>query len=304
MLKSLKEQRNRLLEKTKKIVLPGFERQNLYDVGKFYREGVKNNAASTRAASVTFRFLLAMFPLVICIFSVIPFVPIENFQSDILISIQEFFPPQVFLFFEEFLKDLIERKQSFLFSIGFLLTIWFASNGVNALLTAFNESYHITVYRKGIKQRLWSLGILAMLFVFGVIVTLVTGFGQIIIDFLYEKQWITGSFAYYSIVVFKSIVSVALFYLVISVLYNVGNPQKKEWKIFSAGATTATICILILKEIFALYLTWFGNFTKLYGQLGAVIALMLFLYYLFLLILVGFELNVSIEKAKYSGQGK
>jgi len=298
MLKKLKEKRDRLIEKTKKIVLPGFEQQNLYDVGRFYRIGVKNNAASTRAASVSFRLLLSMFPMVICIFSIIPFIPIDNFQNDILSSIQEFFPPQVYLFFEDFLIDLIQRKQSILFSIGFLLTVWFASNGINALLNAFNESYHVTVYRKGIKQRLWSLGLLFMLLLSGMLVTLVTGFGQLLIDFLYEKQWINGKFAYYFFVAFKAIVSVSLFYLTISVLYNVGNTQKKEWKIFSAGATAATVSIFLIKELFSLYLLWFGKFDKLYGQLGAAIAFLLFVYYLFLMIIIGFELNVSIEKAK------
>lgn len=241
-----------------------------------------------------------MFPMVICVFSIIPFVPIDNFQNDILNSIRDFFPPQLYLFFEDFLVDLIHRKQSILLSIGFLLTIWFSSNGINALLIAFNESYHVTVYRKGFKQRLWSLGLLFILLTIGMAVTLITGFGQLFIDFLYEKEWITGRFAYYFFIVFKAVVSASLFYLTISILYNVGNPQKKKWKTFSVGATAATICIILIKELFSLYLLWFGNYDKLYGQLGAGIAFLLFLYYLFLMIIIGFELNVSIEKAKYS----
>ncbi len=288
----------RLLAPTRRIVLPGFEGQSLYQVGKLFVEGLTNNSAATRAASVTFRFLLAMFPLIICIFSLIPFVPIENFQANILISIQQFFPPEVYSFFEDFLVDLIARKRSIIVSIGFLFTLYFASNGINALLWAFTSSTNLREKRPALKQQLWAVGLLFVFFTFSILITLISGFGQMILNYLFEQEIISGGISYFLLTLLKMGMSVALYYCSIALMYNIGNTDRKKWRLFSAGATMATLFILLLQEGFSLYLTYFGKFDKVYGHLGAALAFLLFFYYLFLSLIIGFELNTSIQGAR------
>ncbi|MFN3342781.1 MAG: YihY/virulence factor BrkB family protein [Flavobacteriales bacterium] len=253
---------------------------------------------ASRAAAVTFRFLLAAFPMVICIFSLIPFVPIDNFQNSIIDYMQGFFPAQVYDFFDEALVDLIKRKRTFLLSIGFLITIYFASNGIKALLEAFSSSSHLEIKRSFLQQSIWSLGILFMFILLSVLLTLISAAGQFMIDYFYRIGWIESGIGYSFMIVFKNTILFLLYYFVINLLYNIGNTEQKKWKFFTAGATMATLLIIALQKGFSFYLMDIAKFDKLYGPLGAFLAFLLFFYYLFYLLIIGFELNASIHGAK------
>lgn len=298
MLKLLRNIKDKLATWTKNTVLPGFEGQNLFDVGKFFLEGLTSASVGARAASVTFRFLLAVFPLIICIFSLIPFIPIDGFQENILAYIESFFPKEVYDFFDEALTDLIKRKRTFLLSIGFLVTIYFASAGINALLDAFSSSSHLTAKRKFYMQQLWSVGLLFGFLVIAVLLTLLSSLGQLLIDYLYSTSLFHGNFSWYVMVIIKNIILFLLYYSVINLLYNIGHTERDKWKFFTAGATMATLLIIGLQKGFSIYLVEIAHLDKLYGPLGAFLAFMMFFYYLFYLLIIGFELNVSIHHVR------
>lgn len=302
IITSIKEKFSLLLERfknfLKKIILPGFEGQNLYKVSKFFKQAIVNGNLGSRAASVTFYFLLALFPLVICIFSLIPYIPIENFQESILASIESFFPREVYSFFDDALKDLITRKRGFLLSIGFITTLYFASSGINALLQSFSESKHITKKRKIITSSAWSIALLFIFILLSALVTVMAGLGQWGIDLLLKYDFIGDNLVYWFLVFLKFIITLLLYYALISIVFNVGNTEREKWKFFSVGATAATLLILIFQKFFSIYLTDIAKLDSLYGPLGACIGFLLFFYYLFYVIIVAFELNTSIHKAK------
>lgn len=291
----LKEKIKRLL---KRIILPGFQGQNLYKVGKFFRDSLVEGDLGARAATVTFRFLLALFPLIVCIFSLIPFVPIDNFQESIINHIHSFFPKEVYDFFDEALLDLITRKRGLLMSIGFLTSIYFASSGINALLQSFSASRHLVRKRRLINSSIWSVSILFIFFILAILITVVSSLGQLGINYLVDQNIIGDGIIYWIMTIFKQLILLLLYYSVISILFNVGNTEREKWKFFSVGASAATLFILILQKFFSIYLNDIAHFDKLYGPLGAALGFLLFLYYLFYVILIAFELNISIDKAK------
>lgn len=281
-----------------KMVLPGFEGQNLHQVGKFFWDALVSGNLGGRAATVTFRFLLALFPLIVCIFSLIPYVPIDNFQDSIINHIHSFFPKEVYAFFDDALQDLITRKRGLLLSIGFLTSIYFASSGINALLQSFSESKHLEKKRKLLNRSIWSVSILFIFFILSALVAVVSGLGQMGINYLFTHEIISGSLLYWIIVIFKQLIILTLYYTIISILFNVGNTERLKWKFFSVGASAATLFILLLQKFFSIYINDIAKFDKLYGPLGAAVGFLLFFYYLFYVILIAFELNTSIYKAK------
>jgi membrane protein len=233
----------KFIHRTRSINLPGNQGVSLYSAGYFFINGLKNNLIAQRAASITFRFFLALFPLIIFLFSVVPYIPIKNFHENILNNIHSFFPDEVYLFFESFLYDLIKKKHSVLLSVGFLLTIYFSANGISALLNTLNQSNQHTGKRNFFKQWLWSLTLLILFFILSTLVTLVSGFGTTIINYLFNREIISGNTAYYLIWTIKSLLSLLIMYMLISVIYNIADTGKTKWKLFTAGAFAGTLPI-------------------------------------------------------------
>jgi membrane protein len=297
MSKYLRKIKWRIKHWSSRVPIPRYKNVSLYNVGHFYLESLQKGHIGHRSASISFRFLTAMFPLCIFLFSIIPFIPIEGLQDNLLYGIEKFFPKEIFGFFKEILVDLIGKKKGVLLSVGFLLSIYFASNAVNALITGLTASHHISRKRIFWKQRLWSLGLLFVFLFLFVLAFIITSAGQWGIDYAYENNVIKSEAWYWIFVVIKSTLSVFTFMLAISLLYNVANTDKIKWKFFNAGAILSTLLIILLKETFGLYLTYFGKFDQVYGPIGAGLAFLLFIFYLFVIIIIGFELNTSLQQA-------
>jgi membrane protein len=282
---------------TNKVHIPRYKNVTLYNVGHFYLEAIHKGKIGHRSASISFRFLTALFPLCIFLFSIIPFIPIEGLQANLMLGLQKFFPDQIFDFFKDVLNELVNQKKTVLLSVGFLLSIYFASNAVDALITGLTESHHVNSKRVFWKQKLWSLGLLFIFFILFIFSFLITSIGQLAIDHYYDDGQIQGGFSYWAFVILKSALSVFVFMFSISILYNVANTDKVKWKFFNAGAIASTILILLLQQTFGLYITYFGKFDQIYGPIGTGLAFLLFIFYLFFLLIIGFELNTSLEKA-------
>ena len=285
-------------ERAKKIILPGFQRQNLYVVGTFYWHALTKGNIGLRAAAISFKFIVALFPLCIFLFSLIPYIPIEGLQENIMDVIRKAFPTQeIFEFFERFLSDIIQQKHSVLLSIGFLLSIYFAANAVSALTSGLNSSYYETTKQRYWSHQLWSM-ILLFIFIFLFIISfLVSSFGSHLITYMYEEDFFTHKFLYYILLGLKACLSFMFFWVSVSFLYSVAHLGKIKWNFFNIGAFFSTVLILVLKETFGLYVTYFGKFDQVYGQFGVALAALLFLYYMFILLIIGFELNMSIQTA-------
>lgn len=127
---------------TTKIVLPGFDGMPLYDVIVFFVKGLFDGAITTRASSVAFKFFIALFPAIIFLFTLIPYIPIENFQTTLLESIRTALPEKFYILVNGTITDIVSRQHSGLMSIGFILALYFASNGILGVIIAFNSTSH------------------------------------------------------------------------------------------------------------------------------------------------------------------
>lgn len=285
---------HRTFKASKRVILPGFEGLSLYLVSKFFYQGIRNGALNMRATSLAFSFFLALFPSVIFLFTLIPYIPIANFQDELFNLMKSLLPQAAFEATEETIIDIIKNPRGGLLSFGFISALYFSTNGFNAMINAFNETYHQIETRSPIMQRL-----VALLIVIVTTLLLLTAIALIIgTEFAFQRWIKRDNVEYYLVFYGQWFILLALCYSFISFNYFMGPKSSKGWRFFSAGSFFATILTIITSVIFAYYVNNFGNYNKLYGSIGTLIVIMLWLYINSLILLLGFDLNVSINRAK------
>lgn len=275
----------------------GFEGLTLYAVGNFFLDGLKQGALTTRGAAIAFRLFLAFFPAILVMLSLIPLVPIVDFQDNLFAAIEQVLPGDTFALFEQTIADLILNKHNEVLSASFLVGLFFASNSINAILSGFNGS--VNLEKKGglLKTRLFSLGVLFVMALVVVVCMALVTLSEVIFDYGFAQVEMNEGIAQFLVSSVRYIIIITLIYSVVTLLYNVGNLDMKKFKFFSAGAMLTTIFFLMTTIGFAIYLNNFGNYNELYGTLGTLVVLLVWLDFNCLILLLGFELNASISKA-------
>jgi membrane protein len=302
----LKKWLNRLLES--KLVIRvlnfahglkpwGFEGLSLYAVAKFFIEGMQKGAISTRASAISFRLFMAIFPVLIMLLSLLPMIPIDNFQDDLFGYIQQFFPGDTFSLVDETVADLLTKSHNTVFSVGFVLSVFYASNSVNAILLGFNGSYHLENRGNPFIIRLLSILLLLVLSLFMVIAISLIIFSGVAFDKMIELELVHENMVF-MLSVAKWIITFLLIYGIISVLYNIGDLTDRKWKSMSAGATVTTLLFIVTSVLFAWFVNNFSSYNTLYGSLGTLLILLIWTNVNSTILLIGFELNTSIKKAK------
>lgn len=281
----------------RKVVLPGFDGVPLYDVAVFFIKGIQKGALTMRAAAFSYNFFLALFPAIIFLFTIIPYIPILGFQDNLLAMMQEVFPHSTFDAVEDTLFDIVKRPRGGLLSVGFILAAYFATNGIYSLMVSFNQTYHTIETRSWIKIRLISILLVLILSLMLIIAIVLITVGPLVIDFLANKNMIRDSFVYYLIIAGKWLVTIALLFFVYSFLYYFAPARRSRFRFISAGSTLATVLTILTSIGFNFYVTNFSKYNSLYGSIGTLIIVMLWIYFNALIVLIGFELNVSIMNA-------
>lgn len=282
---------------SKQLVLPGFDGLPVYDVLSFLIEGIQKNSLTTRASSLAFRFFLAIFPSIIFLFSLVPFIPIDNFKHELLTLIETSLPTDAFEMVNSTIEDLMFNRDGGILSFGFLFAFYLASNGVNSMIIAFNETAHAVKKSSFIETRLRSLILLIIIVFLMVIAIGLIVFSTPIIHYLTSHDYIQG-YAIYVLKIVKFIILLAVFFTGISSIYYIGNVKKLDFRFISAGSSLATLLSIALSSGFAFYINNFGTYNKVYGSIGTLMVIMLWLYFNSLVLLLGFELNASISHAK------
>ncbi len=284
----------KLQKASKKIIVPGFEGLSLYIVTKFFFQGIRNGSLNMRASSLAFSFFLALFPSIIFLFTLIPYIPIDNFQESLFNLMQSVLPKSAFIAMEETIIDIIKNQNGGLLSFGFISALYFSTNGFNAMIEAFNETYHEFETRSAFTQRLVSLllVILSTLLI-SVAISLIIA-SEIVLQYVIEASSVT----FYLVLFGKWIILLALCLCFISFNYYFGPKSKKGFKFLSPGSILATVLAILTSLLFAYYVNNFANYNKLYGSIGTLIVIMLWIYINALILLLGFDLNASIQSAK------
>jgi len=282
-----------LIGLSKKIVIPGFEGLPLYKVAVFFLKGIQKGSITARSSSVSFSFFLALFPTIIFLFTLIPYIPIKDFQDQLMDLLKQFMPKSAFAATEETLTEIIRRQHGGLLSFGFISALYFSTNGVHALIDAFNQSYHVTETRSFIKQRLIAI----LLVVIQTLLILIATALIVVTEVFLHKFIPRGHYATYIIIAGRFIIILAMLFATVSFTYYLGPAKKGGWKFITAGSTMATILIIITSLGFAFYVNNFGQYNKLYGSIGTLIVVLLWIYFNSTIMLLGFELNASIHSA-------
>ncbi|UCG27002.1 MAG: YihY/virulence factor BrkB family protein [Bacteroidales bacterium] len=288
---------NRIMNRVQKVSLPGFEKVPIYDVILFFFKGFQKGALVTRASAIAFNLIIALLPSTIFFFTLIPFLPFPNFQSELLELFKNILPENAYSLMEATLVDVITQKSHGLLFFMFLATIIFSTNGVHALISAFNVSLHTFDTHSWIAQRLVSLVFVFILVSLLGTATILILFSKMAINYLAELELFERNITYILIALGKWLIILALIFFAISFLYYLSPAKRSKWKFFSAGSTLATILFILSSLGFSSFVNNFGQFNKLYGSIGTLIVILLWLYINSISLLIGFELNVSIRTA-------
>ncbi|WP_026898285.1 YihY/virulence factor BrkB family protein [Daejeonella oryzae] len=289
-----------LVEWSKVMILPGFSPLPLFTVATFFFQEIGKDSLVNKASSLAYNFMLAIFPAIIFLFTLIPYIPITNFQDQLLNLISLVLPTSAYLAVESTLEDIVKNQNSKLLSFGFIFALFFATNGVHTLMEAFNKSSLIIETRTWIKQRLVAL-YLTLIIAFALISGLVIiTIGEYIFSYLKSEMGFKDAFWIFIINLGRWIILICIYFVTISILYRYGPAHAKKWKFFSAGSWMATILAILTFAGFSYYINNFGTYNKVYGSIGTLLVLMIWLYLNSLIILVGFELNASIDLSKRS----
>lgn len=265
-----------------------------YEFIKKMIDKVVGNDLSERSAAVAFNLFLAIFPAVIFLFTLIPYIPIPNIEGEIMGLLRRAIPAGTYDAVDNTIRDIISRERGGVLSFGFLATIYAATNGMVALMNAFHSSQEIPDKRGFFKIRLVALG---LTFSFGIAIVLaiiVLLVGGIITGYLLRFGVFDNIVFAYLLSFARYLLVFAVFVGVVSVIYKYGPDVNMKWTFVTPGSITASVLIVLTTLIFSYYLSNFGSYNKLYGSIGTLIALMIWINIIALLVVLGFEMNVSL----------
>ena len=285
-----------LVRLSKRIKLPGLGAFSLYHLMDIYGTGILKGSFSPRASSIAYSFFLALFPFLLFLLNMIPYIPVEGFQTRFLIFIEALLPAQTTQFFYPIIADIAVNPRAGLISFVFFLSIFLSANGVNSIFSAFEYSFHVTINRSFFRQYVVALVVSVFLAVLLLTSVGVILYGEYIIRDLQSRAYIRNDVFWVSF--FQFIVFLIMIYVVIATLYYFGTKEGRQSRFFSIGAVVTTVLFVLTTYFFGIYINNFSNYNELYGSIGALLILMLYIWINSNLLLLGFELNISIRRLK------
>lgn len=282
----------------RKVTLPGFRKIPIYDVVAFFFKGIRKSSLMSRANSLSFTFTLAIFPGILFLFTLIPYIPVEGLQASIFDALRNVMPEQLYAFLEGTITEIVSKHNGGWLSLGFFFAFYFSNSAVIGIMKAFNRSAHTIETRSWLQMQMMSLGIQLILVVFIVIAAALLILTPVIMNYLSDRSIVTDSFTLFLIQTAKWLILGLLVFLSISFLYYLAPAGKRIFRFISPGSTMATLLALAFTALFNLYIDNFSQYNKLYGSIAAIIILMLYININAIALLIGFELNASIYDAR------
>lgn len=286
-----------LIRKSKRILLPGFKGIPLFDVVRFFFLQARKTGFTERSSAIAFNFTMAIPPAMIFLFTLVPYMPIsQEFVTQMFSLIRDVVPGeennQGLIYF---LSDILNKPRTGLLSVGFVLAMFFSSNAIMGIMRSFDKNYVGFIKRKGLQQRAMALRLTLILFILfmisittlvmqGKVLRLLGVKNQVLISIIHNLRWV---------------VILLLFFFAISLIYRYAPAVHKRWKLINPGSILATFLMIVFTAGFSYYVSNFSNYNELYGSISTLLILMLLIYFNSLVLLIGFELNVSINSLKH-----
>lgn len=274
---------------------------SLYFILKTFVQKLSQGELLERANAVAFSFTVAIFPAVLFLFTLIPYIhriiP-EVDQTSIMNFMGQILPPNMYSVVETTVYDIVSQSRGDLLTVSFVLSLFLATNGTMSLLTAFNSRYQHSHKRSYLKTRLvatWLTFVLAIVVISSIVLLVI---GEAVVTYVMTHSPIDiDAFTIYALLFTRFLVLFIVFWVAISSLFYFGPEVHSNWSFFSFGSFTATILSLLASYTFSGYLAEFGTYNKLYGSIGVMIALMVWIMILSVILLVSYELNAAIHHA-------
>lgn len=297
----LKKNQIKTIRTLRWIRLPGFERMPLYDVLVFFFKGLFKGVLTYRASAIAYNFFLALIPFVLFLFTLIPFVTGAQYQVYLLDLMKEVIPSNIYEMAKETIEGIVSRPHQGLLSAGFFMAIYFATNGVDAIIEGFNQSYHRPETRPWWKQKIVAFFLMIVLSFLIVISFSLLGFGELSIKLLINNHIIASDLSIFSFQFLRWIIILFTTLFSVSLLYYFGQlkrPKTRKYRFISPGSVLSTTLFIVGGILIKLYFENFTRYNIVYGSIGSLIVLLVWIYYNAFIILIGFELNESIHKTK------
>jgi membrane protein len=280
-----------------------FKIPSVWQFAKDLSHEITEDEITNGAATLAYYWLLALFPALIFLLSLLPYLPVENLYQELMGFIGEALPQESAALLSDVIQDITTKENKGLLSFGALATIWAASNGMFAIMRQLNKTYDAKEARSFIKARATAL---LMTVIFGVVVLMAF---TLIVFGGYLQAWIVNLLGYENLWtlffrVFRWLVIVSLLLLGFALVYYFGPDVKQNFRFMTPGSVVAVVPLVGASLGFQYYVNNFGNYAGTYGSIGAVIILMLWLYLTGLVILVGSEINVLLTYYQSEGKNK
>ncbi len=282
---------------SKRIKPWGFKELSIYDAALIFWKGYLEGSITTRASSLAFNFFLAFFPSLIFLFTLIPYIPIQGFQETLMELLGSVLPESTNQMAFQTINDIVNNPRGGLLSVGFILALYFSTNGMSALIEAFNSSYHIRESRSFIYQKKISLILTLILACLLILTITIIIFSKSFLENLLQNDSISIEYLYFFSIGKWCVLYTALL-LGISLLFYLAPNLKVKWKILSPGTIFSSIFIIITSVLFSYYISNFSSYNQIYGSIGTLIIILLWIYFNSIILLTGFEINVSIFASK------
>jgi membrane protein len=235
---------------------------------------------------------MAIFPFLLFIFTLIPYIPIDGFQEGLLSIITDVLPPKTYDLIGPVIEDIIKNQYSGLLSFGFIVSLFLMANGVNAIFGGFEYSYHIKEVRNVFRAYFIAVLVSLIIVVFLIITVVIITFLELYIKEKGGLQWLEDNLIWLQIG--RALIFLTMIFITVSMLYHYGVKEGKESRFFSPGAVLTTILSILTFYLFGIYVNEFAKYNELYGSIGTLLILMLFIWLNAIILLLGFELNASI----------
>ncbi len=284
------------------IKLPWLHGLSLYELLDLYFIGIIEGAISYRAAAIAWSFFMALFPFMLFILNLIPYIPIEGFQDDFMGFVQQSVPPTTYDAIYKIINDILHNSHTGLISSGIFIAILLMTNGVNAILGGFETSHHIDIMlrRKFVRQYFVSLG-LSILLSFLLIITVAI---IVIFEVFIQKTKIQDVLSdnIPLIETGRYVFVILMILMATSLLFKYGVKRDAKRSFISIGSVFTTILIIISSYFFGIWVVKFSKYNELYGSIGTLLVVMFYIWINCMVLLLGFDLNSSINHVKRAKQ--
>jgi len=287
----------------RRIKIPGLRGLSLYDVLEMYIIGIAKGALATRAGAISYSFFMSLFPFLLFVLNLLPLVSFIDYYHDVIPFLEDVLPSSTVAIFEDTLENIFEKERVGLLSTSFVFSMFLMANGVNALFSGFQNSYHTKINVNYIRQYLTAFCVALLLALFLFLAVIAIPLVEVYIvqnleDFGVIPDELIG------MQVAKYVVFTLMFYTIIAMFYFFGAPEKNSRKYFTPGATLSTILFLLTTYLFGVYVENFAQYNELYGSIGAILILMLYIWLNSNILLLGYELNASLLSLKKQAASK